>query len=533
MTQRKSRIMIVDDERLNINVLNDILKEDYQIKVAMTGEQALKRAVSDPKPDLILLDIQMPGMGGYEVCSQLKSDPVTHDIPVIFITNLTDEEDEKKGLAMGAVDYLIKPLRPSIIQARVRTHLGLKQARESLAERNKELERLLILRETVEQISRHDLKGPLSGILGYTQLLLEADYFIPDHRQLLAMQERAGYKMLEMINRSLDMLKMEQGNYVLDPEPVDLLLVVHRIFGEVRYLPPRLFLNGEPVRPGDTFIIRGEELLCYSMLSNIIKNAAEASANKEPVTIWLDTGNMAQVRVQNSGVVPEVIRGRFFEKYITTGKSGGTGLGTYSAWLIAQTLGGTIHMDSSPQQGTIITLFLPHWGLEHGVAGGDSWGGEPTFHLDHGTGGLSRDDNAGDDNAGDENSGDDNSGLSILLADDTEESRMVIHYFLQHTAHRLTMVADGTQALDCFKSGGFNLVLMDIHMPGMDGYQAVGEMRAWELAQHLPPTPILALTGSNTRDEIERTRQAGFNLHLSKPIGRQKLLDTVEFFAEV
>ncbi len=515
MTQRKFRIMIVDDERLNINVLNDILKDDYQIKVAVNGEQALKRAVSDPKPDLIILDIQMPGMGGYEVCSRLKGDPVTHDIPVIFITNLTEEEDEKKGLAMGAVDYLIKPLRPSIIQARVRTHLGLKQARESLAKRNKELERLLVLRETVEQISRHDLKGPLSGILGSTQLLLEADYLLPDHRQLLVMQERAGYKMLEMINRSLDMLKMEQGNYTLDPEPVDLLMVIHRIFGEVRYLPPRLFLDGQPVLPGDTFTIWGEELLCYSMLSNLVKNAAEASENGEPVTIRMDTGKMARVQIQNSGVVPEAIRGRFFEKYITTGKSGGTGLGTYSARLITQTLGGTIHMDSSPQQGTTITLFLPRQSLGYGAAGQDFSDEKPIFHPDQKI----------------HESKADNSGLSILLVDDTEENRMVIHYFLQHTAHRLTMVADGMQALDCFKSGGFNLVLMDIHMPGMDGYQAVGEMRAWELEQNLPPTPILALTGSNTRDEIEKTRQAGFNLHLSKPIGKQKLLDTIEFFA--
>lgn len=505
--------MIVDDERLNINVLNDILKDDYQIKVAINGEQALRRAMSDPKPDLILLDIQMPGIGGYEVCSKLKGDPATRDIPVIFVTNLADEEDEKRGLGLGAVDYLIKPLHPSIIQARVKTHLGLKQVREALAERNQELERLLILRETVEQISRHDLKGPLSGILGSTQLLLEADYLLPSHRQLLAMQERAGYKMLEMINRSLDMLKMEQGNYVLDPEPVDLLKVIHRIFGEIRYLPPRLFLNGKPALSGDTFMILGEELLCYSMLSNLIKNAAEASNNHESVTIRMDSGEMARVRIQNSGVVPEAIRERFFDKYITTGKTAGTGLGTYSARLITQTLGGTIHMDSSPQQGTTITLFLPCRSLEHSV----QLTRKPQMLQSVLKGQTPPQETI--------------EGLSILLADDTEENRMVVQYFLQHTAHRLTVVEDGMQALDCFKNGGFNLVLMDIHMPQMDGYQAVGEMRAWELEQNLPPTPILALTGSNTRDEIEKTRQAGFNLHLAKPIGKKKLLDTVEFFS--
>ncbi|MBF0434804.1 MAG: hybrid sensor histidine kinase/response regulator [Magnetococcales bacterium] len=359
MNASKARIMIVDDERVNINVLNEILKDDYQIKVAMNGEQALQRAISDPKPDLILLDIQMPGMGGYEVCAKLKADPLTSDIPVIFITNLSDDDDEKRGLDMGAVDYLLKPMRPAIILARVKTHLGLKQARASLAQRNAELERMLVLRETVENISRHDLKGPLSAILGATQLMLEVDSIPPEYKKLLAMQERAAYKILEMINRSLDMLKMEQGTYPLQPVAVDLLKVIGRIFTEVRYRSPHIFVQGQPVVPGQTFCVLGEELLYYSMLSNLIKNATEANHNQESITIRLESGNPAVVKIQNSIMVPEAIRDNFFEKYVTSGKRSGTGLGTYSARLIVTTLGGSIRMDTSPEIGTIITLFLP------------------------------------------------------------------------------------------------------------------------------------------------------------------------------
>lgn len=359
MNESKPRIMIVDDERLNINVLNDILKDDYQLKVAMNGEQALQRAMTDPKPDLILLDIQMPGMGGYEVCARLKDDPATCDIPVMFITNLSDDDDEKRGLDMGAVDYLLKPMRPAIIMARVKTHLGLKQARASLAQRNIELERMLVLRETVECISRHDLKGPLSAILGATQLLQEADAIPADHKKLLSMQERAAYKMLEMINRSLDMLKMEQGTYSLESKPVDLLKVIGRIFSEVRYQPPKMFYNEEPLLPGQTFFVMGEELLYYSMLSNLFINAAEADHNKESITIRLNTGDPAVVKIQNVTMVPETIRNHFFDKYVTSGKRTGTGLGTYSARLIVTTLGGTIHMDTSPEIGTVITLLLP------------------------------------------------------------------------------------------------------------------------------------------------------------------------------
>ncbi|MCP4695901.1 MAG: diguanylate cyclase [Gammaproteobacteria bacterium] len=130
--EKKHRVLIVDDERFNINVLGSMLAEKYEINVALEGGQALKRALSHPRPDLILLDIRMPGMNGYEVCENLKKNPQTKDIPVIFITAMTDEQDEKKGLELGAVDYIAKPFRPSIVMARIKNHLELKRHRDLL-----------------------------------------------------------------------------------------------------------------------------------------------------------------------------------------------------------------------------------------------------------------------------------------------------------------------------------------------------------------------------------------------------------------
>ena len=116
-------MLIVDDERLNINLLNDILKEEYRIKVAMNGEQALERARSHPKPDIILLDIVMPDLDGFQVCRRLRESPETAEIPVIFITSRNAESDEVMGLEMGGVDFLSKPIRPAIVRARVRGHV--------------------------------------------------------------------------------------------------------------------------------------------------------------------------------------------------------------------------------------------------------------------------------------------------------------------------------------------------------------------------------------------------------------------------
>ncbi len=129
----KKLLLIVDDAPANIQVAQSILKDEYKIRVATSGAKALELVKGDPAPDLVLLDVMMPEMDGYEVCRRLKADATTRNIPVIFLTGLTDAEDETKGFEVGAVDYIRKPLSPAIVQARVRTHLMLRDAREELA----------------------------------------------------------------------------------------------------------------------------------------------------------------------------------------------------------------------------------------------------------------------------------------------------------------------------------------------------------------------------------------------------------------
>jgi len=143
MNDFRQRILIVDDERLNINVMVDLLKADHKIMVAKNGEQALRRALSEPPPDLILLDIIMPGMDGYQVCERLKADGRTRDIPVVFVTAMGDVHDETRGLEIGAVDYITKPISPPIVKARVKTHLTLRRAREFLKHQNQILENMV------------------------------------------------------------------------------------------------------------------------------------------------------------------------------------------------------------------------------------------------------------------------------------------------------------------------------------------------------------------------------------------------------
>ncbi len=130
----KPKILVVDDTPENIQILMETLRDDYSVVVATDGEKALRLLTIEPRPDVVLLDIMMPGMSGYEVCLKIKSNPATWSIPVLFVTALQKVEDESRGLAVGAVDYITKPFNPNLVKARVRSHVELKHHRDHLGD---------------------------------------------------------------------------------------------------------------------------------------------------------------------------------------------------------------------------------------------------------------------------------------------------------------------------------------------------------------------------------------------------------------
>jgi signal transduction histidine kinase len=179
------------------------------------------------------------------------------------------------------------------------------------------------------------------------------------------MVDEAGRRMLDMINRTIDLYKMERGTYSLTPVGVDVLPIVEQIISSMEVLLQAgaltctVTLNGKDVQTGDHFLAWGEELLVYSLLANLMKNAAEASPRGERISVSLADGEMARIAIHNRGVIPESIRTRFFQKFATAGKQGGTGLGAYSAKLIAHTLHGSIGVETSENAGTTVTVQLP------------------------------------------------------------------------------------------------------------------------------------------------------------------------------
>ena len=369
----RKKILIVDDGRTDIDVLKDTLKDDYKLGIALNGSQALEAARSGTPPDLIILDIMMPGMDGFEVCRRMKIDALTREIPIIFLTAKIEPADEIRGLAAGAVDYINKPISPPVVRARVKAHLALRAAQQVLSQQNKALQEAEQLRMDVERIARHDMKSPISGILGFAQLMRsDPDIPLADRGRYLDIIIDVCYRLQEMVNQSLHLFKMEQGNYPLNAKTFDLLPLLNRITDNLDMKSRRkkitlcILLNGHPVGEEERFTVHGEEPLCYTLFANLIKNALEASPANQTLSIVLRDDKMAIVVIHNQGAVPADIRDRFFEKYVTRGKETGTGLGTYSALLMTETQGGSIHMDSSEAAGTTVTVRLPKKGGQMG-----------------------------------------------------------------------------------------------------------------------------------------------------------------------
>jgi sigma-B regulation protein RsbU (phosphoserine phosphatase) len=163
MNAEVKTVLLVDDEPANIQIVNSILKDIYKTRIATNGAKALELANQVPAPDLILLDVMMPEMDGYEVCSRLKSADHTRDIPVIFLTGQTEIDDETKGFEVGAVDYIHKPFSPAVVQARVRTHLVLRGIREQLA---RQLHAIQCEMDTARQIQLSILPREIPTIRG-------------------------------------------------------------------------------------------------------------------------------------------------------------------------------------------------------------------------------------------------------------------------------------------------------------------------------------------------------------------------------
>lgn len=358
---RLKTVAIIEDNPNNLKVLGTLLRQNgLNVVVATNGKQGIA-VIEEVLPDLILSDVRMPEMDGYTMCRILKNNKTTHDIPIIFLTANNSTEDETNALSLGAVDFITKPINPPVVIARVMTHLSLREYTKGLEIQNRLLEENTRLRDDIDRIVQHDMKSPLQAVIAIPSMLMEEPGLDKKSVELLQLIVEAGDKLLFMVNSSLDLYKMEKGMYKLKPVSVSLYKIIHNVDQTLQSL--RIAKNlkfcytGFGENTADNIQVYGEEMLFLSLFSNLIKNAYEASPENENIFINAKLmDSIVQIEIMNCGEVPIPIRENFFSKYVTEGKDSGTGLGTYSAKLITETMGGTIQLDCSESGYTSLVL---------------------------------------------------------------------------------------------------------------------------------------------------------------------------------
>jgi len=352
LTESQS-ILIVDDSSDNLELLGGLLKQDYRVKLVKSGEKALEVAWGEQTPDLILLDVMMPGMSGFEVLAKLRTHPQSDQIPVIFITALTQEQNKLQGLEGGAVDYITKPIQPELLKLRVKNlmnymalHKNLQNDYDNLIEKQR-------LQESVEMLLNNDLKGPINGLMSIAQSLKHEHVTVKEHKHNVELLETLSQQLLQMITLSSELFKIESNRYQFAPSPFSIhaqlkqiVLLVQKTYVEKRQV---IYLEPFEEEPEHQFIVEADEPLCYSMLFNLIKNACEAAPDKTQVAITLSSDTNIRVTIQNTGAVDPSIREQFWDKSVTTNPVYGAGMGTYSAKLLAQAQGIKVDMSTSDE----------------------------------------------------------------------------------------------------------------------------------------------------------------------------------------
>lgn len=377
------------------------------------------------------------------------------------------------------------------------------QARQLQAQ-NEALREAIRMREELERIARHDLKTPLASIASVPRLLREGRSLDARESELLGMVEGAALRVLSMLNLSLDLYRMEEGRYRLRAQAVDLA-------EEARTVTRELQAHADSKRvalvldlPQRLPPAQAEELLCYSILANLVRNAIEASPEGGEVRIRLRqaAGGALVLAIHNPGAVPPPIRERFFEKYATHGKTGGTGLGAYSARLMARVQHGDLHMETSEEEGTTLTLRLP--ARPDAPDSGPETLPQP---LDASPGGMAL-----------------LPELSVLLVDDDEYNVMVLRNQLPSPPLDVRSAVNGRAALDAIALRRPDVVFMDLEMPVMGGFEALARLRALQAQRGDPPSRVVAFSAHDDADTRARCRDAGFDAYLTKPASREELV---------
>ena len=355
--QERATIMVVDDTPANLKLLEQMLhSQGHRVRAFPRGAMALSAAARNP-PDIILLDINMPEMGGFEVCERLKADENLRDIPVIFISALTETSDKVKAFRVGGVDYVTKPFQFEEVHARLQAHLEIRRQRRELQTLYDKLREVESLRDALVHMLVHDLRSPLAVVLGNLEFV-EGMPMEQDAQECLTDATQSAKVLMRIIDSILDVSKMESSQMKLTPTPVDLRAIIQEEFRRVEPLRAERTLSVSA--PDQTPSVLCDESLMRRVVQNLIGNAikfTDAETGRITAEVVGVDGVVRVTITDNGPGIPAEHHVRVFDKFFQVvaqrqGMIRSTGLGLTFCKLAVEAHGGRIGVESTVGQGS-------------------------------------------------------------------------------------------------------------------------------------------------------------------------------------
>jgi two-component system, sensor histidine kinase len=531
-SEDKAKILIVDDVPGKLMAIAAVLESlDQTIVTVTSGAEALRRLLNDDFA-VILLDVNMPGLDGFETAGLIRQRKRSEHTPIIFLTAFPDDTYAEKGYSLGAVDYILTPAAPEVLRSKVSVFVELYHKNEQV--KRQADQRVLLAQEHAARLAAeranvaksqfltnmsHELRTPMTAIIGMTDLALTEE-LSPQIREYLQTVQTNAHLLLELLNEILDLSKLEAGKFALDRAPFALRKVIDELSQSFGYRAGEKGLEFQAVvaeAVPDNLV--GDSLRLRQVLINLLSNAIKfTDRGRVTLEVEAETTSVAEAwlrfTVTDTGIgISAEDQERIFAPFTqvdasTSRKHAGAGLGLAITSELIRAMGGFRSVRSEVGRGSAFSLTVPLI-LDAGKK-------EPAPAP------AERQPEA---RPKQEKLGVAESPLRVLLAEDTPTNQMLVVHTLRKRGHKIEVASDGRAAVQLAESGQFDVILMDLQMPGMDGFEATAAIRA------LPGygrAPIVALTAHTMVGDRERCLAAGMEDYLPKPLDLRRLIEVVE-----